>query len=316
MIPRPAQQSTALDVALGLARPLSATPSANELALHHGLSVAKNVWASSTWRTGSALWKRFQVHCEELENEEIPFTKEEAAIAFCDRQSVCEASRHTYAAQLLSIFRRLGEPANLLGTYTVALTAGGATIPTHQAPPATRAQVTTLLLRATNLELKATIFLLWKATARMSDLRNLVKESFLVQNQGRRIIVSWGSTKTTRFNYLQSPHAVTVLDGERPMQIILDRLAELRPGQRFTTVTVSQMNHFLKEMLPAARLTSHSFKHGSVRALMQQVEPGDVTLAQVQQAARHQRLSSTLTYEADPAIRGPALGTQAVTRLL
>ncbi len=309
------EYETALDVALGLARPLSENPSRYERALHHGLLVCRNIWATTTWRSASALWKRFVLFSREMAKEPRQYTKEEVAIAFCETQSVCEATRHTYAVLLLAIFKRLGEPALKFRTYATALTADGATKSTRQAVPATRTQVTTLLMRATALELKATLFMLWKASARVSDVRSLTKESFIVERNGCRIIVTWGTTKTTRF-HPDSPHAVTVLDSDRPMTILTNRLAELQQGQRFTTVTVAKMNQFLKAMLPQAHLTSHSFKRGGVMALFRRVEPGDLTVAQVQQAARHRRIESTLGYGNDPTARGPALGSQTATRLL
>ena len=314
-VPDGTEYETALDVVLGLAHPLPENPTPQELALHRGLAVARHIWAASTWRSSAYLWRRYQQHAAEMARGPRTYSKEDVAISFCETQAVCPASRHTYATALLSVFKRLGEPVNKFRTYATALTAEGATAPHRQAPPASRAALTTLLMRATDLETKATLFLLWKASARMSDVRSLVKESFVVEREGRRIIISWGPTKTTRLRF-NSPHAVTVVDGERPMTILTDRIAQLAPRQRFTTVTVAQMNRFLREMMPQAGLTSHSFKHGSVRHLMQQVELGALTMGQVQQAARHQRLESTLTYEADPTIRGPALGTQTATRLL
>jgi len=305
---------TALEVALGLARPQSDNPSPWERALHSGLAVARQIWATTTWRNSSALWLRYLRYVAEMDGEAEIYSKEETAVAFCQAQTVCPASRLTYATTLRAIFTRLGEPTRLLAMYCLGLRADNIA-PTRQATPATRSQVTTLLMRATSMELKATIFLMWKASARMSDVRTLVKESFTVQREGCRIVVQWGRTKTTRLQPF-SPHGVTVLDSDRSMTILADRIEELQHGQRFTTVTVAKMNDYLRTTLPAAGLTSHSFKRGGVMTLFGRVEQGDLSVAQVQQAARHQRLESTLAYGNNPAVSGPALGSQAATRLL
>jgi integrase len=306
---------TALDVVLGLARPLSAAPTPLESALHSGLAVARQIWAATTWRNNSALWLRYLRYVEEMDAEDTEYSKEETVIAFCQSQAVCPSTRRTYASALKAIFCRLDQPTSLLAMYCLGLQANGATAPQWQAVPATREQVASLLSAAPTLEQRATIHLMWKASARMSDVRSLVKESFQVLRGGCRIVVRWGSTKTTRLQPF-SPHNLSVLDAERPMEIIAARVAELRPRQAFTTVDVAAMNRFLRDTLPEAGLTSHSFKRGGITELMGLVEAGAVTLSQVQQAARHQQLESTLRYSGMTAATGAALGTQAATRWL
>jgi hypothetical protein len=227
-------------------------------------------------------------------------------------------TRHQYAKTLATVAKQLGQEVTLSQWYRAGLADLGALVAQDPAVPATKLQVQ--FIRRFFPPITAAVLLLcWKAAARFDDVAQLKKESFL-QVSPNRIVVLWGKTKANKAGVVQS-HSLTVVDDAHGLPELVRRIAHLKTGDHFTTLTGDSVRATLRKFPATRDLTLHSFKRGAADVLIQEVVAGNLDIELLPRLLKHkhpiQELPDvTLRYISDQIALALALRTQEATRLL
>ena len=275
---------------------------------------ARGTWAPTTATARARLWDRFAEY-----HRSHPTSSLDLALAkFTVTQDVLPSTALTYAKQLHATVGRFGMTAPILRLVMSGLLARGAGTPTHQAPAITRTELDGLL-RQLPERFATPCLLAWKCAARWADLLPLQRQHFL-QAEPSRIIIRWGTTKSTRLTPY-APTLWTVVDDESPTRLmpIIARVAALGPGEPFTTVTTAELDRELYRH--RVKWTAHSLKRGAVTTLIEAaaeglVDPWVVARLAKHKSALHEFPETTLRYAANDPATALMLGTQQATKLL
>lgn len=270
------------------------------------VTALKPALAQTTWNTRLHLWEattRAVGHAQ-------PTAQDFVLQIFGTDVSL--QTKHAYAKSAVAILKARGEDVATLRTYIRALSAQGATVPMHQAPPLTR-DLIRQFLPTLDLRTATALRIAWKAAARWSEVAALQRHQWEIHHAA--VLIKWGhGTKSSRTNpYSESMYAV--LTGDMVEEIITG-LQAVPQGFPLTTTTTSQLTSLLTRAFPLLKLTSHSVKRGAVTHLMGEAAAGRIDLGTIRRLAHHKELTTTLRYAGNAMTTALALGTQRATALL
>jgi hypothetical protein len=242
-----------------------------------------------------------------------------AAARFVAKQDIMNSSRLTYAKSLSAVLhKRFTTTTPVLKMYMSGLVAQGATRPTFQAKPISRAEVDALL-PTLSPDIQAFCLLAWKTAARWGDMSSLTTQSFKLLTP-TRIVLNWGQTKTTRFTPF-APTLWAVIDDVSPtrLQPIINRVRQLQADEPFLSMTTEAFDRLMYSR--KLQWTAHSFKRGAITFLINQVATRKLEFRYLALLAKHKDAlhnypESTLRYADDEIALATMLGTQHATVLL
>lgn len=303
--------------------PPTASPQLQQLATDAAKTMT-NIWASSTWSNRLYLVERlteFRVQ-HNLQQDNSDLALDWSILLFVQATEVSPASKLTYVKSLAALYRRQGRELPLCSLLATALQ-GTATIPTHQAIPATDHHVDRMMMRAVmeshpNLELA--IFIMWKTASRADEVLRLTKEQ-IISASPEMIVVEWLSkTKTTRLDPWRTS-AWTVIMHEAPMTHYVDIINNLQPEEPILDWTTPQFAAWMNRDEATKHLTAQSIKRGALTILSHMVLGGLLDISLIPRLAKHKVEfdvfpTTTLRYLSDRVTLARLLRTQEATKLL
>lgn len=283
-----------------------------------------NIWASSTWSNRLYLVDRlteFRVQ-HNLQQDTSDLALDWSILLFVQATETSPSSRLTYVKSLAALYRRQGRELPLCSLLATALQ-GTATIPTHQAIPATDHHIDRMMTRAVmeahpNLELA--IFVMWKTASRADEVLRLTKEQIILATP-EMIVIEWLSkTKTTRLDPWRTS-AWTVITHEAPMTHFVDIINNLQPEEQILEWTTPQFTTWMNRDEATKYLTAQSIKRGALTILSHMVLGGLLDISLIPRLAKHKVEfdvfpTTTLRYLSDRVTLARLLRTQEATKLL
>ena len=290
------------------------------------LRVARSVWANSTWEARQHLWARFNEFCSRWSLDPAKhFDYCVAVFVESTRATTLPASRLKYSLDLTAIGSRLGHDLTLTRLYQAGLRATGALVPTEQASPVTIEQLRHLAARATlqrqGQRLYAALFLLWKSASRWDDISRLVRRQ-IVKSGPDEIIINWrDNTKTTRADPFRPDSQTAIRHDPRIPQEVLTALDQLEPTEPIFAHTTQWFEAWLKQELPQAGITAHSFKTAAISIVARAAADKTIPLRLIPLLAKHKTATqdlptTTLRYIQDITLKADLLETGSATILL
>lgn len=283
-----------------------------------------NIWANTTWASRASLMVRLQQHCDTNNLHHLPFGAQAAAMV-SSLTNVQIQGKYSYAKTFRALASRLAIPTPLLDMYIASLRVDGATIPTSQAVPASRAQARFLIqqaLREEDVFLAAVLYLMWKTASRLDDVLHLKKES-LIYSDSTCFVIEWGQTKTSRGDPFRVSGWTVIEELLDPFMLdwIPTVFSRLRGQEPLTTITYTQFMRFLRRFPETNSLSAHSFKRGAIGVLIEaamqgKLEPRLVPIMAKHKDPLHDFPVTTLRYAPNKVHLASLLGTQHATRLL
>ena len=271
--------------------------------------------------------RRFTDYCKRL-NLEWSTDMDYCIAMFVEstRFSTAPATRLKYSLDLTAVATRIGfKDLPLSRMYQGGLRASGALIPTEQATPITLEQLQQLQARALTQRrgtaLLAALFILWKSASRWSDVSNITSKQ-IARITPTEIVVHWSDrTKTTRSDPHRPDSQVAIRHLPQIPPIIIDALISLTPDEPLWPHTTEWFNRWLKEALPNASITAHSFKTAALAIIARGCISNRLPISLVALVAKHKTSTpelpgTTLRYIRDSGLKADLLRTAEATALL
>jgi hypothetical protein len=257
-------------------------------------------WADSTKRARSRLYD------ELLETmtaaPEVPL--QTTAAIMVQKKGVAIQTKLSYAKNLQTILRSMGEETTVISAYIAGLRVMGAEKPIKQADPITKQQ---LLEIECPPHVKTALLLAWKTASRMDEIARLEKDS-IVESTPEMIVVNFSDrTKKSRGKPFL-PENMCIVTGD-----LTTMLHESLPAAMDNWPTRAELSRYLPHPF-----TDHSIKHGAAIVLMEAAAENKFDKELVSLVLKHQDkraiTQTTITYcggRLDLAAR--VLGTQLAT---
>jgi hypothetical protein len=284
----------------------------------------RSIWAHNTWSQRISLQERLEAFRKEhqLDSDSSDLALDWSIVLFATSTNTLPSSKMTYVKSLAALYRRQDHELPLCSLFTTALRAT-ATIPTHQAVPATVELVDRALqLASTNTRLQLAIWLCFKTASRADEVFRLTSKSFLVNNP-EEIIIEWmGNTKTTRLDPWRTSSWVAI-HHHAPMSHFNKIISDLAqdPEATLMETPTSTLTSWLSRDNKTRTLSAQSFKRGALTILAQMAIGGQLDLSLIPRLAKHKVEfdifpATTLRYLGDKVILAKLLRTQEATMLI
>lgn len=231
------------------------------------------------------------------------------------------SSKLTYVKHLTALYKRQEHQLPLCSIYATALR-GLASVPMHQARPASHINIDRMLQRASadSERLQAAIFVMWKTASRWDEISRLTKESFILVTD-QEIIVEWmNNTKTTRLDPWRSS-TWTVIHHPAPMTQYANTINSLQAEERLIELSTSQFVDWMQKDPQTRFLTAQSIKRGALSLLVQFVIANQLDMALLPRLAKHKMSidvlpATTFRYLDDKVSLARMMKTQDASMLL
>lgn len=287
------------------------------------------MWATRTWEARSSILRRLLDFMDKMhpDLQQLPLGAKMALFVLSTNTK--PSSKLTYLSSLRSLTRRLGLPATpLLDLVGAGLTVRANAMTPVQAPPATPNDLARLSERAWRTDksgkLPMNLYVMWKSASRWDDLCHLQKNNFLEFTANpSQVVIEWAQLKTNRQQRFRSTGFTVIQEDTAPLTIqVLQRVvSKMTKNEMFTSLTSTQLRHWLRQDPATAHLTCHSFKRGALDVALERAVQGLFNPRLLPLLAKHQDPlmafpSSTIRYASNKPALARMLGTQEVTRHL
>jgi hypothetical protein len=260
-------------------------------------------WAESTKRARNRLFDELLETTTTAPDVPLQTT----AAIMVQKKAVAIQTKLSYAKNLQTILRSMGEETTVISAYIAGLRVMGAEKPIKQADPITKQQLLNIDCPA---NVKTALALAWKTASRMDEIARLTKESIL-ENTPTRIIIDFSDrTKMSRGKPFLPENFCVVMGDLTAM------LHENLPAAMDNWPSRSELSKYLPHPF-----TDHGIKHGAALVLMEAAAEGMFDKDLVSLVLKHQDkraiTKTTITYcggRLDLAAR--VLGTQGATAFL
>lgn len=242
------------------------------------------IWSHTTWKQYSSLWRRFLLFIELTGEDELSVGDHAAALFVCALE-VSIQTKHTYARNFITIFRKLGWPHVELSLLDLAMKSQGALIPMHQARPMTKRDVD-LIFRSIERPYNFLVLLAWKTASRWDEITRLTKESFLPTDRMDEILIYFGTdTKTSKGKPFR-PDMYAVIRGEHTdtlRSFLNPYLRQARANEPLFPFPTAK----IRDILEAWNFSAHSMKRGAILHLLHVLPEGSPHLHLLPLLAKH-----------------------------
>lgn len=283
----------------------------------------RQIWANSTWAHRISLVSRMErfrrQHPSLLANTDNAL--DWSILLFVESTHTIPSSKLTYVKHLMALYKRQEHQLPLCSIYSTALR-GLASVPIHQAKPASNINIDRMLMRssAESERLQTAIFVMWKTASRWDEISRLTKESFILVTD-QEIIIEWmNNTKTTRLDPWRSS-TWTVIHHLAPMTHYANTINSLQPEERLIDLSTSQFVDWMQKDPQTRYLTAQSIKRGALSLLVQFVIANQLDIALIPRIAKHKMSvdilpSTTFRYLDDKVSLARMMKTQEASILL
>ncbi len=293
------------------------------------IRTALPMWAASTWQQRRSLLQRlerFLLQHKELQS--APMGMQIAAFITAST-TTRPSTKLSYGKQLRALAKKTGTtstPVLDLVLSGLSVTASSAEI--HQATPATKQQIITLMKSlkerqsTSHTRLALALFLAWKTASRWSDIVALKKKNVL-EITATQAVIEWGETKTTRRDRFR-PTGWTVVEEKKYPALLIElqqQLDLMNDNEPLTTTTTAQLRQLFRSNPATQQLTAHSIKRGALDVLLtaaanKKLDPRLIPLLAKHKDCASQFPATTIRYLANKPNLARMLGTQKATKLL
>lgn len=283
----------------------------------------RQIWANSTWAHRISLVSRMErfrrQHPPLLANTDNAL--DWSILLFVESTLTIPSSKLTYVKHLTALYKRQEHQLPLCSIYATALR-GSASVPIHQARPASSCNIDRMLMRSSSESerLQTAIFVMWKTASRWDEISRLTKESFILVTEDE-IIVEWmNNTKTTRLDPWRSS-TWTVIQHLAPMTHFVNTINSLQAEERLIDLSTSQFVDWMQKDPQTRNLTAQSIKRGALTLLVQFVLANQLDIALIPRMAKHKMSidvlpSTTFRYLDDKISLARMMKTQEASILL
>lgn len=285
------------------------------------ISTMRSIWANNTWNQRISLQGRLDAfrkfhHLSDKSDLALDWS----IILFATSTRTIPSSRMTYVKSLAALYRRQEHDLPLCSLFSTALRAT-ATIPTHQAVPATMEAVDRAIqLASDNTRLQLAIWIAFKTASRADEVFRLTRKAFLV-NEPNEIVIEWmGNTKTSRLDPWRTSSWV-VIHHHAPMTHFNKIISGLDEDSPLLDMPTTHLTSWLSRDNSTRSLSAQSFKRGALTYLAQMAIGGLLDLSLIPRLAKHKVEfdvfpATTLRYLGDRVILAKLLRTQEATVLI
>lgn len=226
-------------------------------------------WADSTRNARNRLYDELL----KIHSVAPRFPLQTAAAIMVQQKNVSIQTKLTYAKNLHTVLRSIGEDATILAHYIAGLRAQGAEKPMQQAAPITKQL---LLSIDCPLEVRVALLLAWKTASRLDEIARLRPESFVESSPDEIILDFADRTKMSRGRpYL--PQNLQVIRGD-----LTSYLHENLPAARANWPKQSTLQRYIPRPF-----TQHSIKHGAANVLIEAAANGKLDPELIPLALKH-----------------------------
>ncbi len=238
------------------ARALPEVPKEWAMAQKEVIETMKKQWADSTKRSRNRLYN--ELLDRNIVAPEIPL--QTTAAIMIQQKEVKIQTKLTYAKNLQTVLRSMGEETNVMGHYIAGLRKMGAEKPDSQAPPISKQEILAINCPP---EVKVALCLAWKTGSRIDEIAQIIKES-IVASSPTEVIVNFSDRTKTSHDKPFLPENLCVVSGDLTSYLHENLPAALENWPSHATM----LRH-----LPSP-YTGHSIKHGATVVLMEAAANG------------------------------------------
>ncbi|KAK7201559.1 hypothetical protein NESM_000220200 [Novymonas esmeraldas] len=274
----------------------------------------EGLWSSNTWSQMRSLWTRFSLFRDLYD---MPLDQHAAAL-FVHSLSVSVQTKHTYARNLINIFRKLQISHAELTLMDTVLRARGALIPMQQARAMTRVDLLGIC-QVIGLPVSSWLILAWKTASRWDEIARLQADSFLSVTETEIVVYFGTETKTSRTKPFR-PDLYCVIRGDGTPTLartIAQKIRSTQKGEPLFPMSTAR----LRELLTPHGYSAHSVKRGAIMHLLSVLPEASPLLQLIPLIAKHAPQypvlgSMTARYIEDQVMIARHLGTGQLTSLL